>query len=116
MLGEFFSKLSFSDFWCGTTKADWIRIKTESDRLLADLAAAKREGIEAGSQRANALAEAHRLGIETYYDCTAEMQVCLAQMYVADDRFRAYHDDAEPGLAQWLHDVVIASHDTAATT
>ena len=32
---------------------------------------------------ANALAEAHRASIERFYDCSHEMKVCLADMYVA---------------------------------
>ncbi|MFV8308926.1 MerR family transcriptional regulator [Mycobacteroides chelonae] len=94
------------------TKEDWVRIKAEVDQLLAALAAAKREGVQPGSTQANALARAHRRSIETYYDCTPEMQVCLAEMYVSDERFRAYYEGAEPGLAQWLRDVVIAYAET----
>ncbi len=41
-------------------------------------------------------------------DCTPQTQLRLTEMYVADDRFRAYYDGAKPGLAQWLRDVVIA--------
>lgn len=43
------------------------------------------------------------------------MQVCLGEMYVSDERFRSYYDNAEPGLAQWLHDVVVSSHNRPAT-
>ncbi|WP_272937567.1 MerR family transcriptional regulator [Mycobacteroides saopaulense] len=90
------------------SKEDWARIKAEVDQLLADLAAAKRADVRPGSERANALARAHRRSIESYYDCTPQLQVCLTQMYLTDDRFRAYYDSAEPGLAQWLHDAVAA--------
>lgn len=92
----------------GYTKQDWIAIKAEGDALLADLAQAKRDGVAPGSVRAAELRERHRRSIERFYDCDHEMQLCLAQMYVADDRFTRYYDDVEPGLAQYLHDIVAA--------
>jgi DNA-binding transcriptional MerR regulator len=93
------------------SKQDWIDIKADVDKLLADLAAAKREGVAPGSAAANELAARHRGSIERYYDCDDEMHRCLAQMYVADERFTRYYDDAEPGLAQFVHDVIVASID-----
>jgi MerR family transcriptional regulator, thiopeptide resistance regulator len=30
-------------------------------------------------------------------------------MYLADERFTRYYDDVEPGLAQFVHDIVVAS-------
>jgi MerR family transcriptional regulator, thiopeptide resistance regulator len=91
------------------TKQDWIELKAEGDRLLEDLAAAKRAGVAAGSPAADALAARHRASIERFYDCGGEMHRRLVEMYVADERFTAYYDNVEPGLAQFVHDVVIAS-------
>jgi DNA-binding transcriptional MerR regulator len=91
------------------SKQDWIDIKADVDKLLADLAAAKRDGVEPGSAEANELAARHRASIERYYDCDDEMHRCLAEMYLADERFTRYYDDVEPGLAQFVHDIVVAS-------
>lgn len=91
------------------TKQDWIDLKAEGDRLLADLAAAKRAGVRPGSPEGDTLAARHRASIERFYECGGEMHRGLVQMYLADARFRAYYDDVEPGLAQFVHDVVIAS-------
>ena len=91
------------------TKQDWIDIKAEGDALLADLAAAKRAGVTPGSPEADHLAARHRASIERFYECGSEMHRGLVQMYLADGRFTAYNDDVEPGLAQFVHDVVIAS-------
>jgi len=91
------------------TKQDWIDIKAEVDALLEALAEAKRSGVEPGTARGNELAARHRASIERYYDCDDEMHRCLVEMYLADDRFTAYYDDVEPGLAQFVHDVVLAS-------
>jgi DNA-binding transcriptional MerR regulator len=91
------------------TKQDWIDIKAENDALLEALAEGKRSGVEPGSVDANELAARHRASIERYYDCDDEMHRCLVEMYLADERFTRYYDDAEPGLAQFVHDIVVAS-------
>ena len=93
------------------TKQDWIDIKAEGDALLEALGRAKRNGVAPGSDEANDLAAQHRASIERFYDCDDEMHRCLAEMYLADERFTRYYDDVEPGLAQFVHDVVVASID-----
>ncbi|PRC46005.1 MerR family transcriptional regulator, partial [Mycobacterium sp. ITM-2017-0098] len=93
------------------TKQDWLDVKAEGDALLADLAQAKRDGVAPGSARAGELRERHRRSIQRFYDCDDEMQRCLARMYVADNRFTSYYDDVEPGLAQFVHDVIVAGRD-----
>jgi MerR family transcriptional regulator, thiopeptide resistance regulator len=93
------------------TKQDWIDIKAENDALLQALAEAKRNGVEPGSAKAIELAARHRASIERYYDCGDEMHRCLVEMYLADERFTRYYDDVEPGLAQFVHDIVVASID-----
>lgn len=91
------------------TKQDWIDIKDENDALMAALADAKRGGVTPGSAEAQALAARHRASIERFYDCDDEMHRCLAQMYLADERFTRTYDDVEPGLAQFVHDIIVAS-------
>jgi MerR family transcriptional regulator, thiopeptide resistance regulator len=91
------------------TKEDWSGIKAENDALLEALAQAKLQGVEPGSAEADELAARHRASIERYYDCGDEMHRCLVEMYLADERFTRYYDDVEPGLAQYLHDIVVES-------
>ena len=91
------------------TKQDWIDVKAEGDALLVDLAAAKRAGVTPGSPEGDALAARHRAAIERFYECGGEMHRGLVEMYLADARFTAYYDDVEPGLAQFVRDVVVAS-------
>jgi len=93
------------------SKQDWVAIKAEGDALLDALAQAKRDGLEPGSDAANELAARHRASIERFYDCGDQMHRNLVQMYLADERFTRYYDDVEPGLAQFLHDIVVASID-----
>ncbi len=35
--------------------------------------------------------------------------VNIAQMYVADPRFTRTYDEASPGLAGWVHDIIVAN-------
>ena len=90
-------------------KQDWIAIKGEGDALLADLAKAKRDEVVPGSAAANELATRHRASLERFYDCGDEMHRNLVEMYLADERFSRYYDDVEPGLTQFVHDIVVAN-------
>lgn len=91
------------------SKDDWKRIKADGDALLARMVEALSAGVQPGTDEANAIAESHRDGIAVHYDCTYAMQIALAQMYLADERFTRYYDDQAVGLAQWVHDVVVAN-------
>ena len=96
----------------GFTKDDWARIKAEGDALLDALAEGKRAGVKPGSAQADELAARHRASIERFYDCGDDMHRCLVEMYLADDRFTRYYDNVEPGLAQFVHDIVVESLST----
>ncbi len=51
----------------------------------------------------------HRESItKWFYECSPEMQKNLALMYVADERFKKYYDDRVQGLAQYVHDAIMA--------
>jgi len=93
------------------SKDDWRRMQAETEALEAAFADAMSEGVPADSDRARALAERHRAGIEGHYDCTYEMHRNLAQLYVSDERFRQHYEDRAPGLAQYTHDVIVANAD-----
>lgn len=92
------------------TKADWERMKEESAEPVNALVAAMRAGSPADSPEAMGAAEAHRQHISRwFYDCTTEIHVGLAEMYVADPRFNATYEKIAPGLAQYLHDAILAN-------
>jgi len=92
------------------SKQDWIATRAEGDALLEALAQAKRGGVKPGSAEANELASRHRSSIERFHDCGDEMHHNLVHMYLADQRFTRHYDDVEPGLAQFVHDIVVASY------
>lgn len=94
------------------TKEDWARLKTEADEGLRAFADALTGGRPATGPEATALAEQHRQYISRwFYDCSIETHRGLAQMYIADARFAQMYDAVRPGLAQYVHDAIIANAD-----
>jgi DNA-binding transcriptional MerR regulator len=94
----------------GYTKDDWLRIQRESAELMRRWLSALDGGVPATSEQAMELAEEHRRQISAhFYACSYEIQLGLAEMYLADPRFRAYYDDQRPGLAQYVHDAIEAN-------
>jgi len=95
------------------TKQQWTEIKETGDDLNRRLAAAMQGGAAPDSTEAMDLAEEHRLGIQTFYDCPPEMHRGLGEMYIADERFTRTYEDVAPGLAAWLRDAINANADRA---
>jgi DNA-binding transcriptional MerR regulator len=91
------------------TKDDWVRIKAEAEAVtqrFQDLLAA---GAPADGSDAGAAVREHREHITRwFYDLSPEGQRGLAEMYIGDDRFRRTYDDRAPGLAQYVHDAIMA--------
>jgi len=96
------------------TKEDWARLKEEADAGLREFRDALRAGLPADGPAARELAEHHRQFLTRwFYDCGYDMHRGLAETYVADERFRKTFDDLAPGLAQFVHDAIIANADAA---
>jgi DNA-binding transcriptional MerR regulator len=92
------------------TKEDWLRIKAAQDDWSARITAAMAAGEPADGERATGLAEEHRAMISRFfYDCGYATHTGLAGMYLADERFTAYYEAIAPGLAQYLHDAILAN-------
>ncbi|MEV8066026.1 MerR family transcriptional regulator [Streptomyces sp. NPDC085995] len=92
------------------TKEDWKRIKAEVDGWGQRYAAVVAAGEPPAGEAAMDLAEEHRRHIGTYYfACPYEMHRCLGEMYVADERFKAFYDSLRPGLAEHLKDAILAN-------
>jgi hypothetical protein len=68
------------------------------------------KGVSAESREAKEAAEAHRQHItKWFYDCTYEIHSNLALMYVLDERFKENYEKHALGLAQYVHDAIIAN-------
>ena len=91
-------------------KADWHAIKEEAAEITEAAAAAMAAGEPADSVAAMDAVERHRQHISRwFYDCSYEMQVGLASMYISDERFTANYEKVVPGLAQYVHDAIVAN-------
>ncbi len=90
------------------SKQDWLRIRAEGEDLERRFAAALAAGVPPDDPAVAALVEEHRRQICRFYEADAQMHRSLADMYVADERFRAHYEAVAPGLAQYVHDAVHA--------
>jgi DNA-binding transcriptional MerR regulator len=79
-------------------------------QLEADMFAALEQAMEDGdsaSRLAQQAAGLHRQWLSFYWDTyTKEAHAGVAQMYVDDERFKAYYDKHAPGTAEFLRDAV----------
>ena len=66
-------------------------------------------GLRIDSTKTKEAVIAHRSAISKwFYDCSIEMQKNLATLYVEDPRFAEYYDGRVRGLAQYVHDAIMA--------
>jgi MerR family transcriptional regulator, thiopeptide resistance regulator len=94
----------------GYTKDDWLKIKSESEEGLRRLGELIDTGAPAEGTDAMEFAEEHRQHISRwYYECTYEIHTGLADMYLADERFKAFYESVRPGAAQYVHDAILAN-------
>ncbi|MET9733547.1 MerR family transcriptional regulator [Streptomyces sp. NPDC006458] len=94
----------------GYTKEDWKRMQAEvadwGERYNALMAAGEQPAGEAAMN----MAEEHRQHIcAWFYECPYEMHQGLGEMYVSDERFKAFYDTMRPGLAKHLRDAIVAN-------
>ncbi len=98
-------------------EAEWAEIRAEADGVLDDFAALMAAGAPASGERARAVAERHRRHIsQWFYPCSPGLHRGLAEMYIADERFAATYERRAAGLAQYVHDAVVANADAAAVS
>ena len=99
-------------------KEDWLAIRAESESITQRMAAAMAAGEPATGTAAMDVAEEHRRHIDRwFYDLGYPMHRGLAEMYLADPRFTANYENVAVGLAQYMHDAILANaarHEDAA--
>ena len=91
------------------THADFAAAKIDQEAVTEDFAIAFGNRVGVRSAAVQEIVVAHRVAISKwFYECSAEMQKNLALMYINDDRFKAYYDSRARGLAQYVHDAIMA--------
>ena len=78
---------------------------------IATFTALRTQQVPLDDDRVRAAVAAHRDLLDRFYDCSPAMQIALAEMYVADDRFRATYDEHADGVARYVRDAVRAHAD-----
>ncbi|WP_225837679.1 MerR family transcriptional regulator [Streptomyces sp. NK08204] len=94
------------------TKDDWKQIQAEVTAWGESYAALMAAGQAPTSEAAMDLAEAHRQHISKwFFECHVKTHRCLGEMYVSDERFKAFYDSMRPGLAEHLRSAITANAD-----
>jgi len=89
------------------TKEQFDEAQRLSQRMMETLEAAFATGDPAG-ELAQKAADLHRQWLCFYWDSySKEAHAGLAQMYVDDERFTAYYDQKQPGMAKFLRDAIL---------
>jgi hypothetical protein len=91
------------------SQVDFDKAILEQDEAIMIFLEAFSENLEPQSEKAQSAVLAHREAItKWFYDCSIEMQKNLAVMYLEDPRFKKHYDDHASGLAQYIHDAIMA--------
>lgn len=88
------------------TQEEYDEVSRLGDNVLETLRAAFETGDPAG-EMAQKAADLHRQWLCFYWDgYSKEAHAGVAQMYVDDERFTAYYDKEQPGMAKFLRDAI----------
>ncbi|MEF3301965.1 MerR family transcriptional regulator [Paenibacillus sp. GYB003] len=89
------------------TQEEHERLTRLADEVIATLTEACKTGDPAG-ELAQKAADLHKQWLTFYWsEYSKEAHAGLAQMYVDDDRFKAYYDRHRPGAAEFLRDAIL---------
>ena len=95
-----------------TTKyshADFAAAKVDQEAVTELFVTAYGNGYSINSVDTRAAVFAHREAISKwFYECSVAMQKNLALLYVTDPRFKEYYESRVRGLAQYVHDAIMA--------
>ncbi|MGW0583597.1 TipAS antibiotic-recognition domain-containing protein, partial [Streptomyces sp. NPDC002920] len=92
------------------TKDDWKRMQAEVDAWSERYTTLMAAGEPPAGAAAMDLAEEHRRHIAAwFYDCPYDVHRGLGEMYVSDERFKAFYDSMRPGLAEHLKEAITAN-------
>ncbi|MCM3585569.1 MerR family transcriptional regulator [Mesobacillus maritimus] len=88
------------------SEEDFEAVTKLEREIIETLAEAMNTG-DPSSDLAQKVADLHRQWISYYWPTyTKEAHAGVAQMYVDDERFKAYYDNIQPGAAEFLRDTI----------
>ncbi len=91
------------------SKEDFRAAKVDQEAATELFVYAFGNSLAVDSEKPQAAVVAHRQAISKwFYECSVEMQKNLARMYIEDPRFKQYYDGRARGLAQYVHDAIMA--------
>ena len=91
------------------TQADFQAAKADQEAATELFVYAFGNSLPINTPQAQDAVQAHRAAItKWFYECSIEMQKQLAVMYIEDARFKEYYDGRVRGLAQYVHDAIMA--------
>ena len=91
------------------SKEDYEAAKVDQEAATELFVYAFGNSLPIDSPKAQEAVRAHRDAItKWFYDCSIDMQKNLALMFIQDPRFKEYYDGRVRGLAQYVHDAVMA--------
>jgi len=91
------------------SSADFHAAKADQEAATELFVYAYGNSLDISSPEAQRAVVAHRDAItKWFYQCSVDMQKNLAIMYIEDARFKEYYDGRVRGLAQYVHDAIMA--------
>jgi hypothetical protein len=91
------------------SKEDFAAAKVDQETATELFVYAFGNSLAVDSPKVQEAVLAHREAItKWFYECSIDMQKNLALMYIEDPRFREYYDGRVRGLAQYIHDAIMA--------
>jgi len=88
------------------TQSDYEEVSRLTEEVIQELIQAFKQGDPAG-EKAQKAVQLHKKWLMYYWhEYNKEAHVGLANMYVEDERFKAYYDKYQPGLAVFLRDAI----------
>jgi len=89
------------------TQEEYDEVTSLEDQAITTLSQAFKTG-DPASELAQRAADLHKQWLTYYWSqYSSEAHACLAQMYVEDERFKAYYNEKQPGTAIFLRDAIL---------
>ncbi len=97
------------------SEQQFFEVETLGNEILSLLAAAVEQGCDSSSPEAKRIVELHKRWITAFWgkeNYTAKAHKGLGELYMSDERFKAYYEKASAGAAEFLRDAIVSHADS----